>query len=142
MLNNSVKYIGFRDVKFVLVGIVVLGFLVPRIFFGLEFTANPFALSSHLIESMVFATIYWIATRYIMISYRKRFPLFSESKKRILYTVLVSLLATGLLCVFLHSGVDFCLDSTGIDHIKPSLGEGMVLEIKLILISYLIALIP
>jgi len=106
MSNDSVKYIGFRDIKFVIVGIVVLGFLVPRIFFGIEFSSDPFALSSHLIESMVFAAIYWVTTRYIMIAFRKKYPSFHDSKKRIILTVLVSVIVTGINCIVLNYGVE------------------------------------
>jgi len=126
MSNDSVKYIGFRDIKFVIVGIVVLGFLVPRIFFGIEFSSDPFALSSHLIESMVFAAIYWVTTRYIMIAFRKKYPSFHDSKKRIILTVLVSVIVTGITCIVLNYGVEKLMANVNGEHIKPTLVQGLI----------------
>jgi len=126
MGNQNVKYIGFKDVKFIVIGVVALGFLIPRIFFGLNSNVSSLVLSAHWFEAAIFSATYWLTARSIMIYFRKQFPLFRDSIKRIIYTVIGSLLVTSVLCVILDKSLTFCLaNMVDFSQHKPTLGQAL-----------------
>lgn len=100
MFKNDLKYLGFNDLWFMIIGIIALGFLIPQIFFGIKIgnSNNPFYLE--WLEASMYASCYWTLNRFIMIRFRKRYPSFDMVKKRLIYGVLtcvVGVLITGII---------------------------------------------
>lgn len=82
MFKQQVKYLGFNDFWFMTIGIVVLGFIIPPLFFDVSLFRQGFTFE--WIEASMFATCYWIVSRLIMIQLRKRYPDFEQVKKRLI----------------------------------------------------------
>jgi two-component system LytT family sensor kinase len=79
------KYIGFKDIYLMVLGIPVLGFIIPYVFFHL----NPFDEQipfGYFIGSCVHTGIYWLGDRYLFILLRKKWPSITDFKKRLAFT--------------------------------------------------------
>lgn len=87
MLKADIKYLGFNDFWFMIFGIIGLGFFIPQIFFGVRFFVPEFNFPVEWLEAGMYSSIYWSLSRYIMITYRKKYPSFEDTQKRILYAI-------------------------------------------------------
>ncbi len=86
MLLNKQKrihYLGFDDLRFMVIGILILSF-VTDLLFSNSFFNYPlkWAVISWSI-SLFFATVDWIILRWVLIQLRKRFPNMEDDTKRI-----------------------------------------------------------
>lgn len=106
MFKNSVKYLGFNDFWFITIGIMILGVLIPRVFFNTNiFTEGETSFITKWIESCIYASMYWMINRTTVIYYRKRLPLFEQSQKRILLVVVTSQTICGLAAVIISPNI-------------------------------------
>lgn len=82
--ERRIKYLGFNDFWFVVIGIIILSFVTDFLFSNSSFTRLPFfeAVLNWSI-SLFFSTCNWFVIRAIMIFLRKRFPALKDSAKRI-----------------------------------------------------------
>jgi len=89
--ERRIKYLGFDDKWFSIIGILVLG-LVTDFLFNSSFGRGTFVseLISYLI-SLAFTIVNWFFMRSVLIALRIRFPSFADSAKRIiiLFSILV-----------------------------------------------------
>ncbi len=98
--------IGFNDRKFMLVGIPIVAFSIPFIFFGDQVASGegpPMLIGFPI--SVVYTTIFWLVCREIVIRFRLRFPKPEETMRRLLWigsTVIVGYIL-----------IDITLDSLG-----------------------------
>jgi len=100
MYKNNIKYLGFNDFWFTIIGILILGFLIPQIFFGIQINSPVYSFPLEWVKASMYASCYWLTNRYIMIYYRKKLPSFNETKKRILlalFTAIVCLPVTSII---------------------------------------------
>ena len=105
MIKINTKYLGFNDFSFFIIGIILLGFFIPQLFFGLRIDDPIYYFPAEWLQASCFSIFYWIFNRKVMVYYRKKFPLFDQVKKRIIYVVLtvffllpfVGLIATSLI---------------------------------------------
>ena len=81
--EKRIKYLGFNDLRFMLLGILVLSFVTDYMFNN-SFVNYPiqWALFSWSI-SLFFATCDWLILRAILIRLRKRYPALEDDRKRI-----------------------------------------------------------
>ncbi len=88
------KYLGFDDTWFVLIGMPVVGFLMPVLFFGGgKHSWEMFKFQ--WIESTLHAPFYWFLLRYLMIQLRKKYDQFEQTSLRITIQV-AAVLVMGL----------------------------------------------
>jgi len=82
--EKNIKYLGFDDTWFVIIGLLVVSFLIDFLLQN-SFGTLPFeqAIVSWSI-SLFFATCNWMFMRTILIFLRKKYPKLTDSKKRIL----------------------------------------------------------
>ena len=84
--NRNRAYLGFNDFWTTIIGIPVLGFFIPLLFFGAS-------LDDRFLVEMLEATYYsaghWFCCRWMCIQLRKRYPDFSDAKKRILLQIIL-----------------------------------------------------
>lgn len=81
--EKRLKYVGFNDNWYSVVGILIIGFVA---FYLFNSTINIFASLEVFLSwfiSTIFTTIDWFINREIMISLRKKYPDFSDDAKRI-----------------------------------------------------------
>lgn len=77
--------IGFNDGLLMLIGIPLLSFIIPIVFFGCRFNRPPYMGWDKYLTTLGITAIIWIGNRYIMIYSRKKFPLFNEVRKRLIF---------------------------------------------------------
>lgn len=83
--ERRIKYLGFDDKWFIIIGIIVLSFVTDFIF------SNSFGRDLPMIHAIIgwsvslfFSILNWFAIREVMIRLRKRFPKFKDNFKRII----------------------------------------------------------
>ncbi|MBP2831618.1 histidine kinase [Aquimarina sp. U1-2] len=82
--EKRIKYLGFNDFWFVVIGILILSFVTDFIFSNSSFTRLPFIRAVlNWSVSLFFSTCNWFLIRAIMIFLRKRYPTLKDSVKRI-----------------------------------------------------------
>lgn len=87
-------HIGFNDGMLMLLSIPILSFIVPIVFFNCRFNRPPFLTWEKYLATLLITAIIWIGNRYIMIYSRKKFPIFNDVRKRIIFQSLLMLLFT------------------------------------------------
>lgn len=86
--------IGFNDGLLMAIGIPLLAFIIPIVFFGCRFNRPPFLTWEKYLVTMGITASIWIGNRYIMIYSRRRYPLFDEVRKRIIFQSAIMLVFT------------------------------------------------
>ncbi|WP_306641435.1 sensor histidine kinase [Sanyastnella coralliicola] len=95
LLGNKSKYLGFDDRIMVLLGIPVVSFIIPPLFFGqrpesfMEFCPQWGA-------SLFFSSILWAGNRQILIEFRRKFFDKEQDKKRVALTIFFVIFFTAL----------------------------------------------
>ena len=86
--ERRIKYLGFNDVWFSIIGIILLSFLVDYLINN-SFGTLPFpdSLINYSI-SLLFTIVNWLLTRPIIILLRIKFPDFKDNAKRIILLLL------------------------------------------------------
>lgn len=91
--EKRLKYIGFNDVWFVVIGIIILGFVTDYLFTN-SFARYPFWKAvSYWCISLSFSIINWLVMRVYFIFLRKKLPNVEQVGKRALilfFTIIVS----------------------------------------------------
>jgi len=77
--------IGFNDGMLMIIGIPLLAFIIPIVFFNCRFSRPPFLTWEKYFTTLFITSIIWIGNRYLMIYSRKKFPLFDDVRKRIIF---------------------------------------------------------
>jgi two-component system, LytTR family, sensor kinase len=86
--------IGFNDGVLMVIGIPLLSFIIPIVFFNCRFNRPPFLTwEKYLVTTLITATI-WIGNRYIMIYSRTKFKEFNKVRKRIAFQSMLMLFFT------------------------------------------------
>lgn len=86
--------IGFNDGVLTMIGIPVLSFIIPIVFFNCRFNRPPFLTWDKYFTTMMITTVIWLGNRYIMIYSRKKYPVFDEVRKRIIFQSVLMFLFT------------------------------------------------
>ncbi|MCP9751109.1 sensor histidine kinase [Ferruginibacter sp. HRS2-29] len=88
------KRIGFDDRLMVSIMIPLAALLIPIIFFGRRFGREPYFTWQVYITTVISTTLVWFGNRYIMIRARTRYPLFEDTRKRLIIQSLSMLIFT------------------------------------------------
>ena len=83
------EVLGMDDRPVVLIGIPVVAFLVPLLFFNADLNDGLSTYLPKALVSFIYTLIYWITVRYVIIFFRRRFPDYRQTMKRISLNVLV-----------------------------------------------------
>lgn len=86
--------IGFHDGMLMAIGIPLLAFIVPVVFFNCRFDRPPQLTWGKYSTTLLITAIIWVGNRYIMIYSRKKYPLFDEVKKRLFFQSAIMLVFT------------------------------------------------
>lgn len=77
--------IGFNDGLLIIIGIPLLSFIIPIVFFNCRFNRPPYLTWDKYFTTMIITTVIWLGNRYIMIYSRKKYPVFDEVRRRIIF---------------------------------------------------------
>ncbi|MGF2413160.1 MAG: sensor histidine kinase, partial [Ferruginibacter sp.] len=86
--------IGFNDVLLIIIGIPLLSFIIPIVFFNCRFSRPPFLTWDKYFTTMMITTVIWLGNRYIMIYCRKKYPFFEGVRKRIIFQSILMFIFT------------------------------------------------
>ena len=86
--------IGFNDALLIALGIPLLSFIIPIVFMGCRFSRIPYFSWDKFITTFVIIVVLWFGNRYIMIYSRKKYSLFQEVRKRLIFQSVVMLAFT------------------------------------------------
>jgi two-component system, LytTR family, sensor kinase len=86
--------IGFNDGLLILIGIPLLSFIVPIVFFNCRFNKAPFLTWDKYFTTMMITIVIWLGNRYIMIYSRKKYPIFDKVRRRIIFQSAVMFIFT------------------------------------------------
>ena len=126
------QYLGFNDSWVILIGLILMGLLVPVIFFRTTHTSIGI---TEILESTVYSAVYWFSNRWMYIELRKRYPHVQQAKKRILLQLILSTiiaLIVGPLFYPFHLGAAKLFNY---EIIRPTAAEGISASLVL---TYLI----
>ncbi len=77
--------IGFNDGLLMVIGIPVFSFIIPIVFFNCRFERAPFLTWEKYFTTLLITLVIWLGNRYIMIFSRKKYPVFDDVRKRIMF---------------------------------------------------------
>jgi two-component system, LytTR family, sensor kinase len=86
--------IGFSDAMLMVIGIPVLAFIIPIVFFNCRFNRPPFLTAEKYMVTLLMTSVIWLGNRYIMIYSRRKYPLFDDVRKRLWFQSLIMLVFT------------------------------------------------
>lgn len=86
--------IGFNDAWLIAIGIPVLSFIIPIVFFSCRFNQPPFLTLGNYLATFGITAAIWLGNRYIMIYSRRRYPLFNEVRRRLIFQSTLMLVYT------------------------------------------------
>lgn len=100
------KILGFDDTWFMIIGIVLIAFLIPLIFFDGTPVGDFLHFGFKFGIAGVYTIVYWVSMRSIFIFLRRRYPGYAETRRRVGYTILLGVavyfVASQLLDVLIH----------------------------------------
>ncbi|MDX1942891.1 MAG: histidine kinase [Saprospiraceae bacterium] len=94
--------LGFDDRKVMVFVIPLVGFSVPLLFFNETLSNGLWAYMPKFLISLLYTIVYWVSVRSIFIYIRLKFPSYKDTRKRILYTILLVTLAFFILSALLE----------------------------------------
>lgn len=83
------ELIGIDDRLTMLIGIPTLGFSIPLLFFGASLENGLLPYLPKAFISIIYCTVYWLSVRTVILHFRKKYPLYKQTVKRIIYSVIV-----------------------------------------------------
>lgn len=86
--------IGFHDGLLMAIGIPLLAFIIPIVFFGCRFNRPPYLTWDKYFATLGITAAIWLGNRYIMIYSRRRYPEFGDVRKRIIFQSAIMLVFT------------------------------------------------
>ncbi|MBO9151743.1 sensor histidine kinase [Chitinophaga sp. GCM10012297] len=98
--RNVREALGFNDKWFVLLGIPIVGFLTPIVYLGARFNRPPYYEWIAWAFSTAITAVFWFGNRAILVYMRRKYPLFGQSRKRILISAAVMLMYTLIVANF------------------------------------------
>ncbi|WP_164851244.1 sensor histidine kinase [Larkinella soli] len=106
--------IRFDDRLFRLFGIPLIAFMMPLVFFDHSLSEGARALTPIWLVSLLHTWIYWEGNRVIYFQTRRRFPLVSQTHRRLTWLMVLSVTFTLLACFVINGFLDFCLPNPNI----------------------------
>ena len=100
---DRVRYLGFDDRPLVLLGIFPLAALSNAFFDGWNPVLTPRQMLSCYALSILFTTIYWVASRYVLLTFRRLMPQRERTLRRVAVTLFTLLGVTLIISFFADS---------------------------------------
>ncbi len=93
LILNTKKYLGFKDTWWMIVGIPLLGFFIPLMFFGERLDEGLVGYLPKWGIATLHTAAFWLSMRLIIVSMRKHYPNQKDVGKRLLYSSVLVLIA-------------------------------------------------
>ena len=79
---------GFDDTWFIIIGIPVVSFVIPLLFFNGTLVNGLIAYLPKWGVSLVYTCAYWFSARFLFAYFRKKYSSYRDTRKRLIYTAL------------------------------------------------------
>lgn len=112
------KYVGFSDFWLRVIGIPLVGFVLPAVFFGCDLSDWDWYWK-HWLSATIYTFIYWTVDRWLVIYFRKRFPGPHQYPKRLLWTILAVVGFTAAFSAFSEISYDYSVGRGPFQELKP-----------------------
>ena len=126
MRNKNIKYLGFDDHLLTIIGVPLVGFLMPILFFDASLKDGLIGYLPKWGGSTYFSFMYWMGTRWVLIYVRKRYPEFTDAHKRILmqvvYAVVYALVISQVSQLFIEPFIFRNHEEPGISGVAATYG--------------------
>ncbi|MFK7932091.1 MAG: sensor histidine kinase [Saprospiraceae bacterium] len=113
-MNKINPYLGFNDIWVRIIGAPIIAFFIPILFFGDELFPLRDYLGDWLL-SLFFTIGYWETSRGIMIYFRKRYPDFKDSRRRIILASICVIIGTKIVGTIIRTVAFSILAWIGLD---------------------------
>lgn len=125
---NTKEILGFNDRWWMIIGIPTLSFFIPILFFEASLSNGLLLYLPEWIISAVYTSLYWLSCRSIFIHFRRKYPHYYQTQKRILSTATAEVVAYALITVVCKSIMNACgmetmeqeRDVSTLDYIVPT----------------------
>ena len=101
-MKSSKEILGFDDKWLMLIGIPVVAFLMSAMMYGDYLVRNPnlfFKTCAPI--SLIYTVVYWLTFRYLLFFYRRRYPQYKDTVRRVVYQLLTVVVGYFLLKIIL-----------------------------------------
>lgn len=105
---DTKKYLGFNDTWWMILGIPILGFTIPLLFFGERLDNGLVGYLPKWGIATIHTAAFWVSVRLIIVSMRRFYPGQKEIGKRLIYTGVLVLFAFFAIERGLEVLNDFC----------------------------------
>jgi len=118
--------LGINDLPIMLVGIPLVAFFMPLLFFGGTLENGLLAYLPKVRVSLLFTCFYWFTMRWATLFFRHRFPEYKDTRKRILYLFLITVVLVSMINHFCYDIHDYLMteghnpDLTPFDYSKAT----------------------
>lgn len=124
MLNKerAVQYLGFSDIPHLLIGIPIVAFFFPIVFFKADLSQGLVAYLPKFTTSIIYTVSYWLSIREFLFQMRIRYRTPEETPRRIMYTVvgilLIFIVVNSLVGLIQHELLGFAdpMEKSGLTH--------------------------
>lgn len=89
MIKPNLKYVGFDDRKLFYIGVPVVSFILPILFWNVDLKIYFSNQPLELLETMNYTIVYWLLCRQVSINLRKKYGTLEDMKKRIWLQILI-----------------------------------------------------
>lgn len=96
--EDKIKIIGFNDFWLRMIGILVIGFIWPFVFFNIDFNEGIYSFLTCVAVSIMYIAIYWHVDRFVVIQFRRKLSDYKQYRKRLILQSLTLLAITSILC--------------------------------------------
>jgi len=111
--------LGFNDLPVVLLGIPLVAFLMPLIFFGDTLSEGLLAYWPKWRVALLFTTFYWVSMRWMVLLFRYIWPEYKDTAKRLVLMILTVVVVVLLINNFCYEIHDLLLPE-GHNNMRPS----------------------
>ncbi len=137
-MQTTTPIVQFDDRLMRLIGIPVVGFLMPLLFFGQTLDNGLVAYLPMWISSMAHTVVYWEGSRLVYLQTRRWFPSVSQTTRRLVWLTVLSLGFAVFFSIFVCYGLNEVL--SWIFPAKAAHKPGLIEEYKATLIPLVICL--
>ena len=106
---NRRQLLGFNDLPIALIGVPVVAFLMPLLFFNGTLENGLLAYWPKMKVSLFFTCFYWFSMRWFVLFFRSNFPEYKDTRKRVLLLILSTVAVVLLLNNFCYDIHDLLL---------------------------------
>ena len=118
--QSNIEYLKFDDRKFTIIGILSLSAIIPFIFYGMSLPIYLQVVHQEFFETLIYTLAYWLFCRWLLIFLRKKFPNYEADRKRLLWQIVVIIIAVPVIAIFVYTFTLFLYELFDLKDLKQA----------------------